>query len=200
VAYDKAALLEEVKRFWIQVSEHRIALERDFRFHGPMAELFKWVSLSSAIVTAITAVVKAELLTSVSAVFTAAVTTAKEIFAPAERKEKLLEAKNNLESIQRDLSTFAWDVRTADQMSDAKNSLNNFSRKIETATKILHSIPTAEDKEKASEEFLQTSIYIYLTQCASSGVVSFDASDGDESPEGVPDDAPGLIQVSPAQR
>ena len=158
---DKAALLAQVKSFWIEVSGHGIGLERDVRFHGAMAEAFKWVALISALVTAITSVVKAELLTIVSAVFTAAVTTGKEVFASAERKEKILEAKNDIESIQRDLSTFALDVRTADQIADAKISLDGFSSKIKIATK--DTIPTAEDKEKATLRFSQTSIFIYLT-------------------------------------
>jgi hypothetical protein len=128
----------------------------------------------------------------------AAVTTAKEIFAPLKRATEIWEASNNLWSTQAKLSTFAWNVFRADKIPDGEKPLDDFSGEIAEATKVFHSIPTPEDKAMAFQEFLETSISKYLAQCTSAGADDTDTSAADENPEEVPDDAPGLVQVSPA--
>jgi hypothetical protein len=183
---NKLDLFLMARDHWLKATTTKLAYERSFLRRDFLSNSLKILSVVAALLTAASSILQHFQVATGVAIITAIVTVVERLYAPSSESQKFWHCCNQLEGVQRELAEAVYAIENAKgHPNDA--ALRELGKRITEVTKTPFRID-AEDKKKASQEFLQSLIYVFIRRYEGTPEPEDDLAD-------LAADAPGVVQV-----
>lgn len=204
---ERINLLTLAKGHWIEAESNTRAYERVFKAARGSTEIAKAMTLGSAGLTTVIALVGDSNLTAVAGAATTLLALYEKVASPGDKFQKSFECRSGLDEVKQGLTTFSITLAAVEDLIKGAEPLNQFQQKIPMIVQKMPVLPTEEDKIQARKDFERSTIAEMIAQAKeadvpaqAAGLPHDDRDGGAGGPAGatvgLPDDAPGVVAVS----
>lgn len=184
-------LLHLAKSHWIEAQRYKYAYERSFIASKRKSDHLKRATFLSAVLSASTTALQSYISPwpgIVAAIATGLVSAFDQIFAPTQGTQDFWKSKNDLDQIQRDLTSYSITIDSKIEMADGMQPLQTIEKRLTTVTERPF-LAAESDRERAENEFARSAICAILSRKEHYSP----SDDSDDFPVEMGNDAPNVV-------